>query len=327
MSPPQKRLSKFTRQPDFVAGRQITDRTLKIIEIVARYRFLPTSMLLQLVEGNERVTHRHLQQLFHKGLINRFSFPKPGTPGEFHYYLDNPKALELLILNGRLEQEQLDSDAVKRNKEKAYFEVNDPKKSQQSAGRLLFLQHEVMISRFHFMLEMACNKSNGAVELLCWRQGPALYNTVVDEHTGEVLPHRPDAFFTLHFPKDPEGRNRAHFFYEADRKTTSIPKMMQKLTAHLEFIRQKKHEHHYGISRVRAVLIETLDVNWAEDLRQSAERLCSLPIFWFTASEILTVEKPHLNGKTRPIFLRNPELVLRDIWVAANGRRMTGLCH
>jgi hypothetical protein len=65
---------------------------------------------------------------------------------------------------------------------------------------------------------------------------------------------------------------------------------MIKLKAHYEFIRQKKHQPKYGITRIRAVLVETLDTKWAEELRQASAEICPVPLFWFTASEIILVE-------------------------------------
>ncbi len=41
-----------------------------------------------------------MQQLYHKGLVNRFAFMRGKNPSEFYYYLDNPAALDLLVLNG-----------------------------------------------------------------------------------------------------------------------------------------------------------------------------------------------------------------------------------
>src|SRR5204863_288812 len=114
---------------------------------------------------------------------------------------------------------------------------------------------------------------------------------------------------------EPEGQNRSNFFYEADRKTSSIPKMVKKLKGHFEFIRQKRHQQRYGIKRICAVLIETLDTKWAEDLRQAAVEICPVPLFWFTASEIFSVEKPSSNGKSIPLFLTRPEIVIRKVWV------------
>jgi len=217
------------------------------------------------------------------GLINRFALPKIGSAGEFNYFLDNTRALDVLVENALVQSADLDWDGVKRNKEKAYHKIHE--EAENSAGRLLFLQHEVMISRFHFMLEMGCNNSKGKAALSDWKQGTELHNSVVDAETGEVLPHRPDAFFTLQFPGDPEGNNKANFFYEADRKTTSIAKMILKFRAHVEFIRRGNLQERYAIRRVRAVLVETLESKWAEELRRATAEICPLPLFWFTDSD------------------------------------------
>jgi hypothetical protein len=70
----------------------------------------------------------------------------------------------------------------------------------------MHLQHELMISRFHAMLELACWRSNGRVELHQFKQGSELWNKVdvpvmrfngqrwFESDKTETLPHRPDAF-------------------------------------------------------------------------------------------------------------------------------------
>jgi len=324
-APAPKRLSKFKREPKAVADKKLTARSLEAIKAVARYRFLPTSLLVRLIEGNEDVTHRHLQRLFHKGLINRFAFPKLGGSSEFNYYLDNPKALRLIVEQGLANEDDLDYEGVRRNREKAYHRAHE---SADAAGRTLFLQHEIMISRFHFMVEMGCKQSEGQIQLAAWRQGPELHSSVTDLDTGEVLPHRPDAFFSLHFPNEQEGQNRSNFFYEADRRTTSIPKMVKKFKAHLEFIRQKQHQERYGIRRIRAVLIETLDTKWAQELRQASMPICPVPLFWFSASEIFTANKPKAYGngiRNVPLFLMQPEIVLKKVWATTDDNSVVGL--
>ncbi len=92
----QGRTRKFIRQPERFAHRQITERSLDIIEYLARYRFLPRSLLIRLVPGDSRTTDEHLQWMWHKGLIQRFAFPRIGNPGEFNYYLDKTDALTAL---------------------------------------------------------------------------------------------------------------------------------------------------------------------------------------------------------------------------------------
>lgn len=324
-APNKKRLPKFTRQPKAVADKNLTARSFEIIAAIARYRFLPTSLLVRLIEGNEDVTHRHLQLLFHKTLVNRFAFPKTGGSHEFNYYLDNPKALLLLVEHGYAEKNDLDFEVVKGNKEKGYHKITA---GDESGGRGLFLHHELMISRFHFMLEVACQNSKGQVELLIWKQGAELHDSVVDSETGEFLPHRPDAFFTLRFPNDPDGRNKSNFFYEADRKTATTTKMLVKFRAHMEFIGQRKHQEKYGIRRVRSVLVETLDAKWAEEMRQATQEICPHSLFWFTTSEIFLgrrfSQKADQENRSAA-FLRELGLVMKRIWVRTGQETPVGL--
>jgi hypothetical protein len=62
---------------------------------------LPTSLAVRLVDGGQRNNYRHLQTLFHKGLVNRFALPTLyGRPGEFVYYLDTLPSFRLLIDKG-----------------------------------------------------------------------------------------------------------------------------------------------------------------------------------------------------------------------------------
>ena len=165
----QVRLKKFIRQPDKLPARRLTGRSFDIIAAITRYHLVPTSMLLRLVVGDPRQTAQHLQMLFHRGVINRFAFPRVGSPGEFHYYLDSPATLQLLVEERDINPADLDWERVRRQKAEPLF---DAFRTEELQGRLLFLRHEVMISRFHTMLELACRKSGGAVELAAWRQGP-----------------------------------------------------------------------------------------------------------------------------------------------------------
>jgi hypothetical protein len=333
----QQRLKKYSRDETTlaaVAPRQITSTSLRILATIHDYKIVPTSLIVRLVRGHEKSTYRHLQQLYHKQLVNRFAFMRGKNPSEFYYYLENPAALELLVLNG-VERDRLAFEEVRRNREKRYCDVNDPKRNEEMQGRLLFLKHEVMISRFHGMLELACSASNGTIQLGHFEQGPTLWTKVqvpklafrngawteLDET--EDLPHRPDAFFTLSFPNS--GRDDLHFFYEADRHRTDTNKYNKKLRAHFHFVvKQKLHRKFYDIQRVKAVLTETVDDEWAERLRQAAGHVAvsgtkPSPLFWFTTSRLFIEEAMvQNNGRARalPMHLRHPEIVIRKIWAS-----------
>lgn len=331
----QRRISRFVRQPDKLENRQLTDKGLETMAVIERYRFISSSLLVRLVEGGQRNNYRHLQTLFHKGYINRFALPTTwGTPGEFVYYLDTLASLRLLTSRGLINAgaEELDrkEELIRLNRQKAYHELHrDP--DQQ--GKLLFIQHELMVSRLHAMLELACRKFAGKVELEQWKQGTELWNRVelpaarklMGDQWQELpemewLPHRPDAFFTLRFPGNPPGKEHSHFLYEADRGTENTTRFKLKLRAHYHYIvkqQRQRSDSCYGIHGFRAVLIESTDMHWAHALRQAARHPIvsgrPSPLFWFTTSEVLT--KPTSAGKRQlPLYLEQPEVIFKRIW-------------
>ena len=331
-----QRLKKYTREkPENLPPRRITPRSIEIIDIIHRYKFIPTSLIVRLIDGDMRTTERHLQNLYHQGFVNRFAFPATYYPTEFNYYIDDRSALDLLIDNGH-DADKLDYESVSNNREKQYAAITMGKEMIRMQGRLMHLHHELMISRFHYMLEKACNKSGDKVKLLGFYQGSQLWNNidvskVYHDQEGrlqeleetETLPHRPDAFFALHFPDRTGEDQTVCYFYEADRRTTSIKKMQKKLRAHFHYIvKQKKHVEDYGVKRIRAVLVESTDDDWTNNLRISARHPIvsgkPSPLFWFTPSDLafekLIAVKIKSAEKQIPIFLEKPELVFGKIW-------------
>ena len=301
---------------------------------------IQTSLLLKLVGGNPRNVYRHLQVLYHRGLVNRFCFFGPsGRPGEFNYFLDNPKALELLAELGNVDMDSLDMEAVKRNREKwtpsPDHSLAEPAEwgagpNEVSEGQRYFLRHELMISRFHGALELACRASDGRVELASWRQGAALWNRVeagrirreagrwTETDTTEHIAHRPDALFSLKRSDEAEAR---HYLYEADRKTSNSSRLIEKLRGHFLFVvKYKRHLEAYGLNRIRAVLIETLDTKWAEVLRQAARHPAvsgrkPSALFWFTSSEFFAKRSSTEPKRHGPYFLENPQIIFNKLWL------------
>jgi len=313
-----------------------------MIAVIKRYGLISTSLLVRLVGGNEDVTYRRLRNLYDLGLVNRFSLPRTvGPPGEFIYYLDNAKALDLLHEHGGIPAERLDREAIWRNREKAYADLLDPVKAQYRLGSLFFIQHELTISRLHAMLELGCQRSEGRIRLAEWRQGPELWNRIgvpkmlydnerrvwVESDEVHMMSHRPDAYFTLHLPGNPDGQQHVHFFYEADRGTTSTETARLKFRTYFHFIvRAKKIREDYDVRRVRAVLVETTDKRRVEDLRAVARhptvcRETASPLFWFTISPLFTkTQKVEEGSRVRdvPHHLARPEVVFDKIWLPAS---------
>jgi len=341
---PQLRLRRFVRQPEKLENRQLTDKGMEVIAAIERYRFLPSSLLVRLVDGGQRNNYRHLQTLYHKSFINRFALPTTyGMPGEFIYYLDTLPTFQLLIERGLVSPDVSDrkrrEELIRLNREKAYHQLH---KDPDQQGKLLYIQHELMVSRFHAMLEMGCKKFAGKVVLENWKQGTELWGHVevpavkVDgDHLVELqklerLPHRPDAFFTLHFPSNPPDKQRSHFFYEADRGTENTTRYKVKMRAYYHYIVKKNLQRlaPYNVHGIRAVLTETNTMQWAHNLREAAKHPIvspkPSPLFWFTTSELLT--KPVPAGKrTVPLYLQEPETIFKRIWASPSEDKFLNL--
>ncbi len=333
--------AKFVR-PEKPSPGVVTERDLDIIEAILRYRFSPTSQLVRLVGGNEDVTLRRLRRLWEKGLVNRWAFPGIRTHSEFHYYLDSREPIELLLAHGRVaEPHPAMLEEIRSNREKNYADAAVRGQHMQ----LGFLQHSLMISRMHFMLEMACRRSSGSVKLDAWSQGGPLAGHKVqvpkikssrhgndyfwqESDETERLPVEPDALFTLSFAASKECPARqAHFFYEADRGTMNTTDMLKKLRAYYHFVKkQQRHREAFGIHPIRAVLVETTNETRARRLMELVHHplLCGRDkragLFWFTISSLFVeaasgAGADHKSGQ----LLINPEVSLGQIWALPDG--------
>ena len=323
--------SKFTR-PERPRRGRLSERDLDVIETVMRYRFLPASQLVRLVGGNEDVTHRRLRWLWETGLINRWAFPGIRSHSEFHYYLDNREALNLLVDSGRLaEVSPQIAEEVRNNREKDYAAAAQRGQHMQ----LGFLQHSLMVSRMHFMLDLACQGSQGRLELVAWGQGAQLAGHKVRVPIGkssrqgddylwwetdevELLPVEPDGVFSLRFRGRPQDQELSHFFYEADRGTMNTTSMVKKLRAYYHFVKKQQiHREAFGIHPIRAVLIETTDENRAKRLMELVNHplVCGpgrrAGLFWFTISPLFMECS---EASALPKYLDHPSAVLDPIW-------------
>lgn len=330
------KFSKFIR-PETARPGPVTDRDLEILDAVLRYRFCSAAQILRLVGGNEDVTHRRLRRLWERGLVNRWAFPGIRTHSEFYYYLDAREALDLLADRRQFEIHPQMLDEIRSHREKDY--AGAALRSQHM--QLGFLNHSLMLSRMHFMLEMACRNSGGEVVLESWRQGGPLAGHKVEvpkvvcsrsdagyfwEQAGETerLPVEPDALFTLRFPERKPEDQLAHFFYEADRGSMTMTDMLKKFRGYFYFVKkQQKHRDAFGVHPIRAVLVETTDESRGKKLMGLVSHpLVSGPtrragpdkrvgLFWFCISPLF-IDNPE--PIPLPRYLGHPEVVFEPVW-------------
>ena len=325
------RLPKTRRAPELIRPFHLTKRDLKIIQTIDRFRFIPTSFLLALTPGYERKIYDRLQLLYHHGLINRFAFRTHGKMGPFNFYLDSQAPLQLLVNEAGIPKERLHWRWARYNKERDYALAAG---SNKAPDQLRFLRHEIRISGFHAMLELACRHSNGRVELTGWERGKGRLKTRVEipkvtaERVGdewqwfesqetETVPLGPDALFELHYPELPESERTAHFAYGMETGSGDSVKYRRRLRAYFHFIaKQKRHQTKWGVSRIRAVLTETPKASWRDQLREAARHPIvsgdsPSPLFLFTASSLLSEPRTH---PRRPRFITEPTRIFERVW-------------
>jgi hypothetical protein len=328
--------AKFQRPPQPKSGR-VTERDLDIVEAILRYRFSPTSELSRLVGGHEDVNVKRLRKLWEWGYVSRFAFPGIRTHSEFIYYLDSSQSLELLVQHKRLGAIHPQMEEELRLNREADYAAAVVRGQHMKLG---FLQHSLMISRLHFMLEMSSRSSHGKVEIADWRQGGELRGHKVNvpeivsrrvagtnDYTWEEqdrtyrLPVEPDSLFSLRFPARPPEDQVSHFCYEADRGSMPMADMLKKLRAYYHFIkRQQKHRQAFGVHPIRAVLIETTTEARARKLMELAQHPAVIgagkrsALFWFCISPLFTAPTEAGKGQQVATYLLRPELVLDRLW-------------
>jgi len=108
-------------------------------------------------------------------------------------------------------------------------------------------------------------------------------------HTVSVdLPIKPDGFFSLQFPELPDGRNRAHFFLEADRSTMPRERFVAKLAAYARWRVGGGHRENLGIKNFRVLTVTKSDERVAsliEAVGTAGALRSASPAFWFTSAE------------------------------------------
>ena len=290
----QKRLKKFEPQPTAVTHHVTTGRDLEILYTAVHFGVTTTSLFQSLIDGSPKGIAHRLQINFHRGLLQRV---RGRINEENVYYVDNLDTLRLLAAHGMISPDAPEWDSIRNNQK------------QNKPPSPLFLNHELMISKFHATLQLACRQTNGRVQIASWRQGPEVWDKVklpktryengewYQEDGTETCPCRPDAVFTLRFVASSEDSQEMTFFYEADRKTSDTTKIRKKLRALWHYIvAQKKHRQRHGVPRIRAVLVETLDRQWAWQLRECAKHpiVSGKPsgLFWFVPTEFVRLENP-----------------------------------
>jgi hypothetical protein len=293
----------------------LTPRDLDILRAVHRHRLLRSTQLIALLDGSRQATLRRLQLLFHHGYLDR-------PPMQLDWYARGSEPLVYAL--GNLGAEVLEAEGVARRGGVRWDTKN------RNVSRV-FLHHTLAVAEVMVAFEVACRSREGVQfippeEVLA--RAPAEtrrlrlpFRWQVEIRQGgksHRLGVEPDKVFGLRFEGEPEGRNLAFFFLEADRGTMPVKRkglaqtsFLRKLLCYQETWRQGIHRTHLGISNFR-VLTVTTNRERVEHLVKACQSLFGggSRLFLFTDRErlggggdILTHE--WMNGRGERVLLKN----------------------
>jgi Replication-relaxation len=262
-----------------VSGFQLTEND--ILRQAYTYRLLQIDHLIALTSRPHKRLHRRILKLIERNYLARIILPN-----EKHIYAIGPAAVSALVEQGIAPKELIDFRLRHREL------------------KPLFLHHMLMIVEIHTALELATRNSH--IKLVAWKEGQELFDSVRDPGSGRRLPVRPDGFFTLEDTTRPTGRNRVHFFLEADRSTTTHARFQEKLIAYWHYFATGGHEKKHGIKTFRVAT-----VTLTED---RAGNLCQL------AATVLPqqAKKFYLFSSRRHFSISAPSAILEEIFITPN---------
>jgi hypothetical protein len=239
----------------------LTPRDLDILRAVYRHRLLRSTHLQALADGSPQTTLRRLQLLFHHGYLDR-----PAAQLDWYVRGSEPlvyalgrRGAEALASEGELKPGALRSETQNRDLSR------------------LFLRHTLAVAEVMVAFEVGCRSREGVTliqpeEVLAaapseTRRLRLPFRWQVELRVGEKL-HRlgvePDRVFGLRFADEPEGRQVAYFFLEADRGTMPVERkglgqtsFRRKLLSYRETWRQGLHKAHLGIPNFRVLTVTT----------------------------------------------------------------------
>jgi len=233
-------------------GFQFQDRDAELVHLVHQLGVATVEHMAQHVERSYHLVYKRVAKLEdHRYLSRVTKQPEKGI------WQLGPEGVAVLIERG------LAPETIARHRLRA----NELK----PLGRA----HSLLIADIHAKL---LGESKRRLEKIAlWRQGQDTWDeatwTEVDG-TRRRLPVRPDAYFVIEHTGRPEGKNRMHFFLEADRSNMDVnERMSAKIKAYRAYHEENRFQKKYPGMQSFRVIVVTETRRRAESLRTRLEYL------------------------------------------------------
>jgi Replication-relaxation len=247
------------------AGFQFNERDAEIVHYVYQLRVATLDHLSALTNRSYKTLERRVPKLRNEKYLRRLK-PQPHKG----LYVIGSEGVPVLIRGGYAPDEL----AGKRLREN---EWKDP-------------THVLLVASIHTKLLLLSRHS--PIKLAVWQhEHPNLWDSVKTPHDGK-LPIRPDAYFILQHTGRPGGKNKSHFFLEADTGTMSHTRIALKIKAYAAYHQQQRHVAKFGMNYFQVAIVTNTRAR-AENLKAELHRGMSTAqqrAYHFISLEDLTLD-------------------------------------
>jgi hypothetical protein len=212
------------------SGFQFTDRDAEIVNYVYQLRVATLDHLAALTNRSYKTLERRVPKLRDERYLRRLK-PRPHKG----LYVIGSESVPVLIEGGYAPDEL----AERRRRENEWKDLTIP--------------HALLVASIHSKLLLLSRLS--PIKLAFWQHEDASLQDTVQTPSDGKLPVRPDAYFILQHTGRPAGRNKEHFFLEADTGTMSHTRIALKIKAYAAYHQQQRHVAKFGMNYFQVAII------------------------------------------------------------------------
>jgi hypothetical protein len=212
------------------SGFQFNERDEEIVHFAYQLRIATLDHLAALTNRSCKALERRIPKLRErKYLVNLKPRPNKGL------YVVGPEGVPVLIKGGYAPEELAD------------------KRLRQTEWKDLTIPHALLVASIQTKLLLDARESS--MKISEWRHDqPNLWDSVQTAEHGK-LPIRPDAYFVVQDAARPAGKNKLHFFLEADVGTMSHTRLSLKVKAYAAYHQQQRHVAKHGICNFQVAIV------------------------------------------------------------------------
>ncbi len=248
-------------------GFEFTKRDAEIVHYVYQLRVASLDHLAALTNRSYKTLERRVPKLRDKRFLRRLK-PRPHKG----LYVLGTEGVPVLIEGGYAPHDL----AEKRLRELEWKDLTIP--------------HALFVASIHTKLLVLSRHS--PIKLAQWQhEHSAIQDTVQTPKDGR-LPVRPDAYFVLQHTERPAGKNKLHFFLEADVGTMAHTRIALKIKAYAAYHQQQRHVAKFGMNYFQVAIV-TQTKTRAENLKAELHQGMSTAqqrAYHFIALEDLTLD-------------------------------------